>query len=34
MIKELFRKLDALTNYHYTPKQVKNNFYYSNKFYN
>lgn len=22
MIKELFRKLDALTNYHYTPKQV------------
>jgi len=23
MIKDLFRKLDALTNYHYTPKQVK-----------
>lgn len=23
MIKELFRKLDALTNYHYTPKRVK-----------
>lgn len=22
MFKDLFRKLDALTNYHYTPKQV------------
>lgn len=22
MIKDLFRKLDALTNYHYTPKHV------------